>query len=183
MNESMIEFSQPKLFEHGIMADKSDIRCHVAPITRLVYTFQTHEMKRILSEPHGFKKRQADQPGVVGRTSEGWLVPIDQIPGVRRTIWKSEPWWDRFDALASTSAKGRAAESVVRDLLALGRIPLWLIANSSKDAGFQMQGRDYLCWGRWVISVKCDLRAGPVSDGGTGNLYIETAERNPLRLI
>ena len=34
--------------------------------------------------------------------------------------------------------------------------------------------------GKWRIQVKCDYDAGP---GGTGNLFLQTAECNPLKQI
>ncbi len=48
----------------------------------------------------------------------------------------------------------------------------------------QIRGVDIVVRGQWRIQVKCDYDAGRGKDGsGTGNLFLQVAERNPLKRI
>jgi len=173
--------SQVKLFDYGIMLEDSDIRCHVAPGTRSAFVFQTASARSIL--PGHYRIQDAFQPGIAGRTAAGYLVPWRDIPDIRRIRWTSEPWWERFSENQTTSEKGASAVSVAQDLLRIGRMPLWTsVAGESQSSHLQIKGTDILLWGRWKIQVKCDWKAGDKGElgVGSGNLFLQIAERNPL---
>lgn len=172
---------QTELFEHGIFAENSDIRAHVAPGTRSVYVCRTQLLQdHIRLNPDKYRIVGAGQIGVAGQTSKGYAVVWSEIPDIRRIRWDSGRWWERFSQNDSTTTKGKKACGVVGDLLRLGRFPLWYVqpAVDSKVVSLQHKGTDLLLCDQWRIQVKCDWNAG---EGGTGNLYIETHERNPLR--
>ena len=174
------------LFEHGIFSENSHIRAHVAPVTRSVYVFRTQAALDILKDKgHQYEMATAGQSGVDGPTALGYKIPWQEIPDIRRVQWKSNPWWERFSVSDSTSEKGRKAVEVVAELLKIGRFPLWCAgpAKDSEDIKLQRKGTDIMLWGQWRIQVKCDYSAGPKADGGSGNLYLQVAERNPLRRI
>jgi len=168
------------LFPHGIFSENSDIRAHVAPGTKAVYVFKTADAIELLKLKQ-YKMRPASQPGFTGITAMGYLVPWGDIPDIRRIgNYTSDPWWENFSERDSTSAKGRKACEVVSKLLKMGRFPLWCIGpvDDTKNISLQIKGTDILLWGRWRIQVKCDYNAG---EGGSGNLFLQIAERNPLR--
>ena len=114
----------------------------------------------------------------------GRLVPMEDISGIRTFNGGSEPWWEAFDEKGTTSAKGKRAVAVVERMLRAGRFPLWP-SNVKESMRLEVQhgGTDILLHGVWRIQVKCDFWAGPKEKGGTGNLYFETAELNPLKRI
>lgn len=174
------EPAAPALFEYGIQTEDSDIRCHVAPATKLIFVFQT---KSALSlDLSKYPLRPAYQPDVDYRTSEGWCVPWNDIPDIRMLRWHSIPWWDTFENLEKTTDKGIAASRVAEGLLLSGRFPLWPVnAKESLRLSVQKGGTDILLWGKWKIQVKCDFRAGPKELGGTGNIFLQKAEINPLK--
>ena len=168
-----------ELFDYGIQTEGSNIRCHVAPGTRNIFVFRTDLAVALL--PGRYEVRPAFQAGVKGPTAKGYLVPWRDVPDIRRLKWESCRWWERFDLHQSTSAKGRQAVVVVIDLLRSGRFPLWISAEESERAELQLHGTDVLLWGRWKIQVKCDWKAGDPEEGGSGNLFLQIAERNPLK--
>ena len=87
-----------------------------------------------------------------------------------------------FDRRDSTPVKGRKAENVVRKMIALGLISLVLDTVEVTDEGMQIDGEDFLVNTAQSIQVKCDWSAGPRELGGTGNLYLQETEANPLKL-
>lgn len=168
------------LFEYGIHLENSDIRCHVGPAARSIFVFRTALASALL--PGKYRKAYAGQPGVEGPTGLGYLVPWRDVPDIRAVAWSSVPWWEWFDFHETTSEKGKKAVGVTAELMRLGRFPLWLDNGvESKDVSVQIRGTDMIIFGRWRIQVKCDWLAGDVKDGGSGNLFLQIAERNPLR--
>jgi hypothetical protein len=163
------------LFEHGIHTENSDIRAHVSASDRAVYVFQTLEGVRAIERYHPPLK-DAGQDGVIGRTAMGWLVRLQWIKDLRRLRFESWERWTVFATKLNTSEKGRLAVDCVIRLLALGRFPLWIDAAESDREEVQIKGTDILVFARKKIQVKCDMRIGV-----TGNLFLQKAERNPLR--
>ena len=56
----------------------------------------------------------------------------------------------------------------------------WLDAAEDERENVQIQGTDILVFSRKRVQVKCDYRCGdrPL---GTGNVFLQRAERNPLK--
>lgn len=173
----------PKLFNYGIFEEQSDIiRAHVSPATRRVYVFRTVEAQALLqASPAKYPKVDAMQPGVSYRTGRGYLVPPEDIPNLRVVDLHGEEWWDRFRFTFDTTKKGKYAVKVVVWMLKNGRFPLW-IQNASESNCIRTQrgGTDIVLWAHKRIQVKCDWQAGPKELGGSGSLFLQTEEANPL---
>ena len=174
---------QPKLFEYGIQIERSDIRIHVSPATRRLYVFKTAEAQMLLTiRGADYPSVFAFQPGVRHATAEGKLVPVEDIPDLRTVDLSNESWWVKFKPLDSTVTKGRKAVAVTLWALRKARIPLWINSvQESSNVDLQRKGADILLWARLRIQVKCDWTAGPVECGGSGNIFLQQAEINPLR--
>jgi len=167
------------LFEYGIQTEASDIRAHVSVVARTIYVFPTENGRAIVASGC-YPLRDASQPGVVGRTASGWLVPIADIPDLRRIKFPTWTGWCEFRDTLSTTAKGALAVRCVVEMMRTGRFPFWLNAAEDDRRNIQVSGTDIVVFCRKKVQVKCDYRAGekPV---GTGNLFLQKAERNPLR--
>lgn len=177
----MISPTQESLYEHGIQTENSDIRAHVAPGTRAIYVFRTQYALDLIASGR-YPIKVASQPGVEGITGRGYIVPWHDITDIRRLRFHSVPWWEKFSDTQSTSEKGKLAVDVVSCLLQRGLFPLWCIAPSddTEDVSMQIKGTDIVQFGKWRIQGKCDYYAG---EGGTGNLFLQIAERNPMKRI
>lgn len=170
----MIEAGE--LFEYGIHTERSDVRAHVSGADKTVYVFQTKngvEAIRVNDPP----LRSAGQPGVVGKTAEGWLVKPEWIEDMRCVRFHSWPDWSLYSPSMSTTEKGKLAVRCVVEVMRLGRFPFWLDATEDERENVQISGTDILVFCRKRVQVKCDWRAGE-----TGNLFLQRAERNPLRM-
>jgi len=172
---------QLPLFEYGIQTEKSDIRAHVSVVNRTVYIFRTSLALQAIKE---FKPviKPAKQPGVEGVTAEGWLMEVEKIPDLRRARYHSWPHWDEFNERLSTSAKGALAVRCVLDCMRHGRFPFWVNASEDDRENVQLKGTDILVFCRKRIQVKCDWKCGD-KPLGTGNVYLQRAERNPLKMV
>ncbi len=182
MGQSGVVPYQPTLIEHGIQTERADIRCHVAPGTRLIFVFRTAPLLSL--DLNKYSEGWAGQPGVSYKTARGYKVPIGDIPDLRTIRSQSTAWWEAFDEAQLPQEKGRLAVSIVARLLRVGRFPLWHgDAQDSQRLEVQKNGTDILLYGKWAIQVKCDFWAGPrgAFGRGTGNLFLQTAELNPLK--
>ena len=164
------------LYKYGIFDEDSDIREHVA-CNKAVYVFKTQECINALSN-NEFKIRYAYQPGYRSATAQGLLVKPKFIKDIRELFYKSWNGWEHFDNNWGTTMKGKFAVRCVLDLLKIGRFPLWIEAEQTKDTKIDISGTDILLVMDKRIQVKCDWPAGD-----TGNLYIQTHEINPLKKL
>lgn len=164
-----------ELFESGIQTEDSDIRAHVSPCNKHVYVFRTRNAIEAI-EQYEPEVRPAFQDGVKGKTAEGWLVKLDWIRDLRRLNFVSWPKWGDFSKKLSTSQKGALAVECVTALMKIGRFPLWLDAWEDDREYVQLKGTDVLLFAKKRIQIKCDYSAGD-----TGNLFLQRAERNPLK--
>ena len=171
------------LHDHGILNETSDIRAHLGVVVRKVYVFRTKVAAELLRSGHHYQYVQAFQPGVVGPTASGFLVPPGDIPGIHILAdCKDDRWWSDFTTeYADTSAKGDAAVAVVKRLLRRGYFPLWIDADESGDRSIQKSGTDIIVCCKQRIEVKCDWHAG--NPAKSGCLFLQVAERNPLKKI
>lgn len=167
-----------ELCEYGIQTEGSDIRAHVSVVNKTVYAFQTEAGIKAISD-NDAPTRTATQPGVDGPTAEGWLVKPEWIDDIRALRFLSWPHWGEFTQDMTTSQKGDLAVRCVIDIMAAGRFPLWIEAGEATDKDVQISGVDILLCCKKRIQVKCDWRAGE-KPLGTGNLFLQKAERNPL---
>ena len=164
----------PELFEYGIQTEASDIRAHVSVCNKTLYVFPTKNGVRAISE-NQCKIGNAGQPGVDGVTGRGWLVKHEWIEDLRKLRYES--WaWHRFLPMLSTEAKGKLAVECVTDSMKAGRVSFWIDARETDRENVQVSGTDIVVFCRKRIQVKCDWSAGK-----TGNLFLQCAERNPLK--
>lgn len=167
------------LFDYGILTEASDIRAHVSVVNRTIYVFQTRNGVNAI-EVHQPPIRSASQPGFQGVTAEGWLVKVDWITDLRRIRFQSWPGWAEFSDSLTTSQKGALAVQCVLQAMRLGRFPFWVEAIEDGREYIQVSGTDILVFCKKRVQVKCDARCGDLPLG-TGNLFLQKAERNPLK--
>jgi hypothetical protein len=181
--------SAPQLFDYGIQNEQSDIRAHVCPLVRRVYVYPTVEGRRAI-ESGQWPRRSAFQRGVVGHTAEGYCVPPFAIRRCVSVEVRTEAWPAMdFQESDSTSAKGEKAVRMVAEMIRSGIFPLPYTAgtlDTDPERALQIRGDDIIVdlgVNRVHVQVKCDYRGGDMALGGTGNLYLQVAERNPLKRV
>lgn len=168
-----------ELFEYGIQTEDSDIRAHVSVVNKTIYAYQTFKGVEAV-EKYKPKEAYAGQPNVDGHTAKGWLVRPEWIDGLMKLNFVSWPYWTSFNRNMTTSEKGNLAVKCVCDCMKKGRFPFWINATEEDRQNIQIKGVDIVVFCRKKIQVKCDWYSGPFP--GTGNLFLQSAERNPLRL-
>jgi hypothetical protein len=166
-----------ELFEYGIHTEQSDVRAHVSVCNRTIYVFQTRNGVAAV-EKHQPPLVTAGQPGVIGPTADGWLVKLEWIKDLRARRFDTWAGWGKFDQRLSTSRKGRLAVECVIAIMRLGYFPFWLDASEDDRENVQIKGTDILVFCKKRVQVKCDYMAGK-----TGNIFLQHAERNPLKMI
>ena len=167
------------LFESGIHTEKSDIRAHVSLVNKTVYVYQTCQGLKAIEE-YNPPLRPAGQDGVEGVTAMGWLVKVEWIEGLRKLRASLWPGWAELAREKTTSRKGALAVECVTYTMRKGRFPFWVDAYEDDRLSIQVKGTDIVVFNRHWVQVKCDRRCGE-KPNGTGNLYLQQAERNPLK--
>jgi len=173
------EIEQADLYPYGIYEENSDIRAHVSVKNKTIYIFKTIEGIKAI-EKHSPPLVEASQDGITGRTALGWLVKIEWIEDLQRKRYHSWDKWKIFNKNLSTSEKGKLAVECVLEIMEKGRFPLWIKATEDERKNIQIEGTDILVFCNHRIQVKCDYKCGE-QPNGTGNLFLQKAERNPLK--
>lgn len=171
---------EPNLHEYGILTENSDIRAHVSIVNKAIYVFETVNGIEVVRNKTAAELRNAYQPGVSGVTAKGWPVAIDEIVGLRKVDLSLIRWKEHDKNAMSTSQKGSLAVSVVIYSLKNGLFPMWIESSESDDATIQISGTDVVLAFKKRIQVKCDWACGE-KPKGTGNLFLQFSERNPLK--
>lgn len=180
--------STQQLTKYGIQNEHSDIRVHVCPLARRVYVFPTIEGRRAIEAGLG-ERRTARQPGVDGITADGRRIsPFD----IRRCVGVSvcREAWDAVNIRKTDnlSVLGEKAVRLVAGMIRFGLLPFpYPIGdvNIALEKDLEILGTDIIVQlkcGTLFFQIKCDFPGGEKALGGTGFLYIQTAERNPRRL-
>lgn len=174
------------LYHHKKEDDHSNFRIHVCFLARHIYVFPSSSCHKAISVARKNKEpvKKAGQPGVILTTSNGYAVPvydIDQVVGIEipDDVCKKHA----FSANTDTSFKGRMAVLIVTEMLKRNLIPLPLQIKLIKDKTLQIKECDITIRSSLVLQVKCDYKGGSKAHSkyATGNLYLETAERNYLK--
>ena len=172
---------EPELFSYGIHNEASNIRAHVSPLAKKLYVFPTICAVRVMKN---FEMKPAFQDGVCGKTAEGYCVPPSAIENIR-SLSISDDRLEGFVEALTTTEKGNKAVEIVTAFLKAGRFPLWMEGEFVTEKSIQITGTDIAVGGRWKIEVKCDFRAseehGTPHPRCTGKLYLQVAERNPMK--
>jgi hypothetical protein len=167
------------LVSHGIFEDESDWRVHVAFGAGVLYLFPTRSARRAL-EATWLREREATQPGARGPTAAGFAVPWQTIDGIVELKIPDSILADHWvEHCEPVEKKGRAAVEVVKEMLRSGRLRLPTRMEHEEIDAWEMQvrGFDLILKRTITLQIKCDYYAGR---GGTGNLYLQTRERNPF---
>lgn len=175
-----------KLVEHGIQTEQSDLRAHVCPVACKVYVYPTKRGLEAI-ESERFPSVSGFQEGIKTATAKGYLVPPFEIKECIAIALRDEVWdYLRFSEQDTLPQKGKKAERLVIQMLKRGLFPIPALPASVTDKDIQIRGADIiikagkLTKDDIVIQVKCDYKGGAKSDGGTGNLYLQTKECNPF---
>ena len=171
------------LVEYGIHTEKSDLRAHVCVIAEHVFVYPTIEGVGIAETG---KYPHVTVPSFINGkfvdTARGYLVPPKEIPKCRTIPIPQDILTNaRFENRDNTAVKGEKAVHVVQQLIRHGLFPIDIKPEIVQDAEMQIEGTDILVDMQVRIQVKCDYRGGPKSFGGTGNLFLQTHECNPLK--
>jgi len=174
-----------ELHEYGIMQEQSDTRAHVCSVVQRVYVFDTDAAREVIRNG-SYPVREATQNGVKGRTATGWLVPPKDIPACVALSPRPHTWSHLdFSETHSTAHRGREAMRLVDGLIREGMFPLPAHPTGELTIDTDMEGKDirvHVAKQIRHIQVKCDRRGGSKDLGGTGNLFLQKAERNPRGL-
>jgi hypothetical protein len=164
------------LVPYGIREEVGTIRAHVSVVSECVYVFPAGAAIALIDSGK-YKQAPAKTGNIV--TAKGYLIPPNDIPGIRTIPLPSDLMGTLdFRQTDSTSQKGDKAVRAVCYLLKIGCFPLSITGEEVADANMQISGTDILINLKTRIQVKCDWRAGP-GPNGTGNLFIQTEECNP----
>lgn len=170
------------LIDYGIQNEESDIRIHVCPQVRRVYVYPTQYGIQAI-ESGQYHQVPGYQKDIEVPTSMGYLVPPLDIERCVSLELKDKTWEHMgFSANDSLKQKGDKAERLVRGMLKNGMLPLPMKGQQITDADIQKRGQDILVIEKdgIRIQVKCDFKGGEKKLGGTGNLFLQVQECNPL---
>jgi hypothetical protein len=170
------------MIKYGLEKEKSDIRAHVSCPGKHIIAFRTEDMLCLINN-NDFPSVNAYQQNVDYATAIGLLVPISATKGfsviVPSTRWDWDRWFSNIEQM-KTSEKGRAAVITVKAAIKAGVFPLWPDCYENKNIATDISGTDIIVKANRRIQVKYDHTAH-CGHGGTGNLFIQTHETNPLR--
>lgn len=143
--------------------------------------YRTADMVQLVADGD-YPEVPASQPGVEGITAKGYLVPIVDIEP--QYILKSAafPWGKYVHKKMNLAQRGDAAVIVVRAAIKGNKFPLWVCGIVESDKDLDISGTDIVVHATRRIQVKYDYGSYPEHEGGTGNFYIQTMERNPLKI-
>jgi hypothetical protein len=169
------------LHEYGIAQEQSDIRAHVSLPGRRITVYRTADMVALLAA-NEYTEKPGHQPGVDHETAKGRLVPLDDIQP--QYVLRSDkfPWGRWNHDRMGCKEKGDMAVTCVKAAIVANLFPLWVCGRVNGDRELDIQGTDIIVSAKRKIQVKYDYGAYPKQDGGTGNLYIQTHECNPLKI-
>ncbi len=184
MGESSMSL-YPELQEYGIRqeVEKSDLRIHICVKVKMAYVFLPENGVNAINTGR-YLDRLAGQSGINYPTASGSCVPPGDISGciafpIPEKILVKYPIEYSF----SCKKKGKMAVSIARAMLWQGliRFPTLPQKIAGKDIRIGKTGTMHI--GNCKIRIKCDFNGGDRSLGGTGNLFLQTAEANPLGIF
>jgi len=171
-----------KLIEHGILQDESNYRVHVGFRVGAIYVFPTESGKEAVRTGK-YREVDAWQKGINYPTGKGIIPPWHEIKGCREVEIPDEVLkvadCKRDD---NTSVKGQKAVAVVRSMQIMNKLPIPITITEVRNEDMQIAGVD-LATRLVTIQVKCDFDCGDKGKKGTGNLFLQTHECNPLGRI
>ena len=171
-----------KLVEYGIHNERSDLRAHVCVEAKKVYVYPTASgLAAIEKEKFPVGNAYQSVNGNKVKTGIGFLVPPRVIDGCRQVEVPDDWWWiQKFSPSDTTTLKGKKAVWIIGALMKQGRFPFPCKPEVIEDLDLQVNGLDIIVAMNTRVQVKCDYYGGPKKFGGTGNLFLQTHECNPL---
>ena len=170
------------LVSYGIQTEESDLRIHVCVTAARMYIFRTASARKAI-QTNTFSVR----PAFTGsqQTANGYLVPPSAIDGcVSVAIPKIILTWVAFNETDSTSVKGKKAAQLVTFMARYLGLPMPVDVQDVTDLASQIAGVDMIATlAPQRIQIKCDWKGGSKQHGGTGNLFLQFEEANPLRQV
>lgn len=173
-----------RLVSASILDEESDFRVHVGYKAQHIYVFSTLDGKKAYERADGILPlKSGSQPGVGGKTFEGYPVPIGFIDDVQSIlipidIYQKFPIYREL----TTTERGLRATCIVFEMLKRQLIKLPIVVNVIDDKDLQIRGTDIIVSSKLKIQVKCDYLAGERGFGGSGNLFLQKAECNPRKM-
>lgn len=165
-----------ELVEYGVYQERVDLRAHVSVTAWRVYYYPLRTLLQTLDQGE-FRTGIAQTDGQV--TGKGYLVPPRLIEGCRVCeIPESYRGLFVFKSTMTTKVKGRLAALLVETLINDGVLLLPMTSEQIEDKRLQIEGVDIIARASVRLQVKCDWNCGSKAHGGTGNLFIQTAEIN-----
>lgn len=175
------------LVEYGIQTEKSDWRAHVCwKVARVFYYPTDCGVRAVESGKYQDAAAYQEIDGRSVKTATGKLVPPRSIG--RCTSYKIPSDLRELFTITRThppNIKGEFAVQIVKAMVLRGLMPPMVpLAEEQGDLQVQIEGVDIIITSNFTmrLQVKCDFDGGPSDWGGTGNLYLQTAECNPLGL-
>ena len=172
------------LINHGIHNEESQLRVHVCPLVRRIYVFPTQCGIDALDKgiPKNGYQTGIDYPTAYGKCVPPFAIKKCVALQVNPSVWE---YW-KFKETESTSEKGEKAAKLIKAMILEGMFPLPIAVGARDELpmSIDIKGTDILVFikgGIIRLQVKCDYRGGEKELGGTGNLYLQTAECNPLQ--
>ncbi len=165
------------LVEYGILNESSDYRIHVCFNEHNIYVFETKYGVEAVKSGR-FHRRLGYQPRVKYATSEGYPIPPSAIKECQQ-VQIPESIFHLYSCRKNddTIKKGECAVNLVKDMLMRGLISLKFNPTIINEKDIQIKGIDIFIHQDMRIQVKCDYDGGV---NGTGNLFLQTSEINPL---
>lgn len=175
----MTAIGNTQLVEYGIQTERSDLRAHVCVVAKALYVYPTTAGIACLNNP---QYREVEVTTGAYVTARGRLVPPTAIEDCM-LVPIPAALMARIDIQRTdkTTIKGRKATEIVAALMRWGFFPTSLIPQIVTATGLQYEGVDIVATANLRIQVKCDYDGGAREMGGTGNLFLQTAECNPYR--
>lgn len=160
-----------QLVSYGIQTEKSTHRAHVSLANECIYIFPTQAARDAIATGK-YRLVSVVVDGMT--TAKGYIVPFEDIQGGSTTTL------DTIGKLTLSHCrpdkKGYFAERALVRSIERGDTSFTASANTIDDYQMQLDGIDIIA-GSASIQAKADLRAGP-KPKGTGNLFLQIAERN-----
>jgi len=174
------------LHDYGIQTEHSHVRAHVCPVVKRVYVYPTECGVQAIESGH-YRRTSGFQKGIEGATAEGFLVPPMDIRNIVALAIADRAWQSiGFRDSDSLGAKGEKAMRLVCQMIKQGLFPVPFVPLAVDDYNMQLDGMDIVIsqsampMDDIIVQVKCDYAGGEKHLGGTGNLFLQVAERNPL---
>lgn len=170
-----------QLVEYGIKdeIETVDLRFHVGVVVKKVFVFEPKQALEAMNT--GKYKNVPVYTGEI-KTATGYLIPYTDIQGCKMfdipPLLLNDAGFSDWD---NTTIKGKKAEQLIRKMISRGLIPTILFTVPADDEELQLNGTDIIPKYAESIQVKCDWKAGPRELGGSGNLFIQDRECNPLK--